>query len=170
MKGNLTWIPKIDISLCILVISYSEKRSSCVALIAKRPRVRRKFTRFPCDDTQFSPWINVIKSVPSSEICTFAMSSVTMWRPLWRITPNNRTRFLWWRFLEKRILWICNKDTEQETEEEVLLRHDRRLFEEGLSGYVTFDVLNSDPLACVFPLEHSWNINISVRFTQTKRT
>lgn len=54
---------------------------------------------------------------------------------------------------------MCNKDTEQVTEEEMLLRHDRRLFEEGLSGYVTFDVLNGDPLACVFTLEHRWNMN-----------
>lgn len=38
--------------------------------------------------------------------------------------------------------------------EERLLRHDRRLFEEGLSRYVTPDVLHSDSLACVFALEH----------------
>lgn len=39
--------------------------------------------------------------------CTFVINSVTMWSPLWRITPNNCTRFLWWRFLEKRILYLC---------------------------------------------------------------
>lgn len=33
--------------------------------------------------------------------CTFVMSSVTMWSPLWRMTPNNRTRFLCWSFLNK---------------------------------------------------------------------
>ncbi len=56
--------------------------------------------------------------------------------------------------------WMCDKDTEQVTEEEeMLLRHDRRLFEEGLSGYVTFDVLDGDALACVYTLEHRWNMN-----------
>ncbi len=48
----------------------------------------------------------------------------------------------------------CVIKTQVTEEEEVLLRHDRRLFEEGLSGYVTFDVLNGDALACVYTLEH----------------
>ncbi len=52
----------------------------------------------------------------------------------------------------EELSWMCNKDTEQVTEEEeVLLRHDRRLFEKGLSGYVTFDVLDGDALAAYTP-------------------
>lgn len=43
-------------SECTVVTSYSAKRSSWVSLTAKRPRVRRKFTRLPCDDTQSSEY------------------------------------------------------------------------------------------------------------------
>ncbi len=167
MKGNLTLIPKIK-WMCIFW-ALTVKSAAAVSHWSQNVLVYEENSPDSPATTQFSLWINMIKfsvfDKHSSESCTFVMSSVTMWSPLWRITPNNRTRFLWWRFLENRILWACNKDTEQVTEEEMLLRHDRRLFEEGLSGYVTFDVLNSDPLTCVFTLEHSWNINRTARFT-----
>lgn len=98
---------------------------------------------------------------------TAVPSSLTLWRcevrcgesPL--ITaPDSYDGDFW-----KRGFYICVyiSDKQEVTGEEMLLRHDRCLFEEGLSGYVTFDVLHSDSLACVFALEHSWNIIMSVR-------
>lgn len=173
MKGKLTWTAKIK-SVSVFLWALTVKSAAAAARWPQNVLVFEENS--PDSPAMTHSWlmntVNVIKlsmfDKYSSEICTFVMSSVTMWSPLWRITPNNRTRFLWWRFLEKRRLWMCNRDTEQVTEEEMLLRHDWRLFEEGLSGYVTFDVLNGDPLACVFTLEHSWNISITVRLIQMK--
>lgn len=45
----------------------------------------------------------------------------------------------------------CNLVNRMETS----LRHDRRLFEESLSRYVTFDVLDGDPLPSVLALKNS---------------
>lgn len=97
---------------------------------------------------------------------TAVPSSSTLWRcevrceesPL--ITAPDSYDGDFWR----RGYYICVYviDIQEVTGEEMLLRHDRCLFEEGLSSYVTFDVLHSDSLTCVFALEHGCNIIMSV--------
>lgn len=97
---------------------------------------------------------------------TAVPSSSTLWRcevrceesPL--ITAPDSYDGDFWR----RGYYICVYviDIQEVTGEEMLLRHDRCLFEEGLSSYVTFDVLHSDSLTCVFALEHGCNIIMNV--------